>query len=102
MVADLRAAWARRRDDADMRELVEALLQHSTEFAELWARHEVAVRRRKRKTFLTRVGPITLDCEVLATTDNQHLVILTPPAGSSALEDLRLLAVVGDQAIGPR
>ncbi len=100
MVADLRAAWARRRGDADMRELVESLLEHSAEFAELWARHEVAARHMQHKTFLTRVGPITLDCEVLATTDNQRLVVLAPPAGSSALEDLRLLAVVGDQAVG--
>ena len=47
-----------------------------------------------------RVGPITLDCEVLATTDGQRLVVLTPPAGSSALENLRLLAVLRDQALG--
>ena len=100
MVADLRAAWARRRTDADMSELVESLLEHSPEFAELWARHEVATRHIQRKTFLTRVGPITLDCEVLATTDGQQLVVLTPPAGSSALEKLRLLAVVRDQAVG--
>jgi hypothetical protein len=100
MVADLRAAWARRRTDADTRELVESLLEHSPEFAGLWARHEVAARRMQRKTFLTRVGPITLDCEVLTTTDGQQLVVLTPPAGSSAMESLRLLAVVGDQAVG--
>jgi hypothetical protein len=100
MVADLRAAWARRRNDADMRELVESLLEHSPEFAELWARHEVATRRMQRKTFLTTVGPITLDCEVLATADGQQLVVLTPPAGSSAMESLRLLAVVGHQAVG--
>ncbi|MGV0742938.1 helix-turn-helix transcriptional regulator [Mycolicibacterium sp. XJ870] len=100
MVADLRAAWSRRRTDADMRELVECLLQHSPEFVELWERHEVATRRLQRKTFLTRVGAITLDCEVLATTDGQQLVVLTPPAGSSALENLRMLAVLGDQAVG--
>jgi transcriptional regulator with XRE-family HTH domain len=100
MVADLRAAWARRRNDADMGELVGNLMEHSPEFAELWARHEVAARRMQRKTFLTRVGPITLDCEVLATTDGQQLVVLTPPAGSLAMENLRLLAVVGDQAVG--
>lgn len=98
-VADLRAAWARRRNDADMRELVAALLEHSTEFAALWARHEVAVRRMQRKTFRTKVGSITLDCEVLATANSQQLVVLTPPPGSSALDDLRLLAVVGDQAV---
>ncbi|MGB3486388.1 MAG: helix-turn-helix transcriptional regulator [Mycobacterium sp.] len=96
MVADLRAAWARRRHDADMTELVDNLLEHSVEFAELWARHEVAVRRRQQKTFQTRVGELHLDCEVLATDDSQTLVLLTPPAGSSALDDLRLLKVVGD------
>jgi transcriptional regulator with XRE-family HTH domain len=98
-VADLRAAWARRRNDADMRELVEGLLKHSTEFGELWARHEVVVQRMQRKTFLTQVGPIALDCEVLATIDGQQLVILTPPAGTSATDKLRLLAVVGHQAL---
>ena len=99
-VADLRAAWARRRDDPDMTELVDNLLTHSTEFAELWARHEVAVRRMQHKTFQTRVGSITLDCETLATEHNQTLVVLTPPAGSSALADLHLLRVVGEQAMG--
>jgi transcriptional regulator with XRE-family HTH domain len=98
-VADLRAAWARRRDDADMAELIDNLLAHSSEFAELWARHEVAVRRMQQKTFSTRVGPVTLDCEVLATDHNQTLVVLTPPAGSTALDDLRLLKVVGNQAV---
>ena len=62
-------------------------------------RHEVAARRMQRKTFATKVGPITLDCEVLATYDGQNLVVLTPPAGSSALDDLHLLRVLGDQAV---
>jgi hypothetical protein len=56
----------------------------------------------QRKTFLTRVGPITLDCEVLAASDGQQLVVLTPPAGSSALDKLRLLAVVGNQTVDQR
>ncbi|BBZ29483.1 DNA-binding protein [Mycolicibacterium madagascariense] len=99
-VADLRASWARRRGDADMRELVDGLLERSPEFAALWARHEVAVRRMDRKTFVTRVGPICLDCEVLATADGQILVVLTPPVGSNALADLRLLAVLGQQPMG--
>ncbi|MEV0358701.1 helix-turn-helix transcriptional regulator [Nocardia sp. NPDC050697] len=99
-VADLRVAWARRRADADMRELVDGLLACSPEFAALWARHEVAARRMQRKTFVTRVGAITLDCEVLAAADGQHLVVLTPPAGSATLEQLRLLAVVGAQVVG--
>lgn len=98
-VADLRAAWARRRGDADMDELVANLLTHSAEFTRLWARHEVSVRRMQQKTFQTEVGAITLDCEVLATEHSQTLVLLTPPAGSTALEDLRLLGVVGRQSV---
>ncbi|WP_458609270.1 helix-turn-helix transcriptional regulator [Mycobacterium sp. C3-094] len=100
MVADLRAAWARRRADPDMRELIDALLRESSEFAALWTRHEVAVRRMQRKTFVTAVGPLTLDCEVLAATHGQKLVVLTPPPGSAALENLRLLSVVGPAPAG--
>jgi transcriptional regulator with XRE-family HTH domain len=101
-VADLRAAWGRRPNDPDMRELVDGLLERSPEFGELWRRHEVAVRHSQRKTFLTQVGPIALDCEVLATMDGQQLVILTPPAGTSSMDKLRLLAVVGRQPVeGP-
>ena len=76
-----------------------ALLAHSAEFADLWSRHEVSVRRMQQKTFQTRVGPITLDCEVLVTEHAQTLVVLTPPPGSTALDDLRLLAVVGRQSV---
>ena len=101
-VADLRMAWARRRGDADMTELIDNLLAHSAEFARLWERHEVAARRLQQKSFVTKVGPITLDCEVLATDHNQTLVVLTPPAGSTALDDLRLLRVVGQQAVDQR
>ena len=98
-VADLRAAWARRRNDADMCELVDGLLKHSPEFVELWRRHEVALRRMQRKNFLTQVGPIALDCEVLVTMDGQQLVVLTPPAGTASMDKLRLLAVVGRQSL---
>jgi len=78
------AGRARRRNDADKRELVENLLEHSPEFAELWARHEVAARRMQRKTFLTAFGPITLDCEVLATPDGQQLDGESAPSQSWA------------------
>jgi len=100
MVADLRAAWGRRRNDADMRELVNRLLAASDEFAALWSLHEVAVRPAQRKTFHTRVGPITLDCEVLTNVDGQQLVVLTPPPASSSAEALQLLAALGEQTIG--
>ena len=48
--------------------------------------------------FLVSASKYALNsCEVLATTDGQTLVILAPPPGPSALEKLRLLALVGDQ-----
>lgn len=100
LVADLRAAWGRRRDDSDMRDLVNSLLAASSEFAELWSLHEVAVRPVRRKTFHTQVGPIMLDCEVLSDVDGQQLVVLTPPPASSAGEALQLLATLGEQTIG--
>ncbi|KUI22391.1 helix-turn-helix transcriptional regulator [Mycobacterium sp. GA-2829] len=100
LVADLRAAWGRRRDDADMRELVTSLIAASSEFAELWSLHEVALKPVRRKTFHTPVGPITLDCEVLSDLDGQQLVVLTPPPASSAGEALQLLATIGEQPIG--
>jgi len=100
LVADLRAGWGRRRRDTDMRDLVDGLLAVSGEFAELWSLHEVAVRPKQRKTFHTRVGPITLDCEVLSNIDGQQLVLLTPPPATAAAEALALLATLGDQPIG--
>ncbi len=99
VVADLRAAWGRRRADVDMRELVDGLIAASDEFAELWSLHEVAVQPMQRKTFQTRVGAITLDCAVLANVHGQQLVVLTPPPASSAMEALQLLATLGEQTI---
>ena len=99
-VADLRAAVARRGTDPVAGALVERLRSGSTEFARLWDRHEVAVRRQSRmRVRHPAVGALELDCEVLATpAEDQRLVLLTAPPGTSTAGHLELLRVVGRQA----
>ncbi|WP_018349624.1 helix-turn-helix transcriptional regulator [Longispora albida] len=99
-VAALR--WAvTRRGPGDQRatELVAKLTRASAEFRELWDLHEVE----SRKSSVMRVdhpliGPIVLDCEALLTpTEDQQLLIFTPPPGTNCLEHLDLLRVVGTE-----
>jgi hypothetical protein len=97
LVADLRAAVARRGDDATARALVGRLQAGSAEFAALWEQHEVAVRRSEPYRFLhPDLGRVELDCEVLATpASDQRLLVFTPPSGET--ETLDALAVLGPQ-----
>ncbi len=96
-VANLRAAVARRNHDAASMALVERLRASSAEFARLWDRHEVAVRRRSRfRVQHPTIGPIELDAEVLLTpAEDQQLLVYTAPPGSSTVDHLELLRVVG-------
>ena len=99
-VADLRATYGRRRGDADVEAVVSRLLAGSGEFADLWAQHEVAVRRADRKRFVhPEVGLIELLCEVMTSAvGGQTLVMLFPRPGSGAREQLDLLRVIGTQS----
>lgn len=101
-VADLRATWSRRHQDADVRQLVDALLAESPEFAEIWERHEVGVKHLQHKRFVhPQVGELMLDCETLATSeDGQRLVILGAAPGTEAHGKLQLLRVLGEQSLG--
>ncbi|MEU8621073.1 helix-turn-helix transcriptional regulator [Streptomyces sp. NPDC048623] len=102
-VADLRAAFGRRGGDAAATRLVERLSAASEEFADLWVRHEVAVRRLSRMRVLHPVvGRLDLDCQVLlAPEGDQRLVIFTPPPGTDMGERLALLGVVGTEQFAP-
>ncbi|MEV6331319.1 helix-turn-helix transcriptional regulator [Streptomyces sp. NPDC051909] len=102
-VADLRAAYGRRGGDQAVTRLVERLRAASEEFAELWPRHEVAVRRLSRMRVLHPVvGLLDLDCQVLlAPEGEQRLVIYTPPPGTDMGERLALLGVVGTEQFAP-
>jgi hypothetical protein len=80
-------------------ELVRALQKASTEFADLWERHEVAKRFADHKTLiLPELGPMELDCQALFTEDqSQALLVLTAPPRSDGYEKLQLLAVLGQE-----
>ncbi|WP_086862146.1 helix-turn-helix transcriptional regulator [Amycolatopsis lexingtonensis] len=98
-VDDLRATLAARPDDPLAAKLVGALRAESAEFARLWARHDVAVRRGDRKRILhPSVGLIELDFDVLATARaDQRLIVYSPAPGSGAVSQLELLAVLGQE-----
>lgn len=102
-VADLRAAVARRADDAASARLVERLRAASTEFADLWDLHEVGVRRHSRMHVShPQVGGVELECDVLLSPErDQRLVLLTPAPGTAAHEKIGLLRVVGDESFEP-
>ncbi|MFC8512247.1 helix-turn-helix transcriptional regulator [Streptomyces sp. NPDC057257] len=98
-VANLRAVAAARPDDPEPAALVAELRSGSEEFAALWDEHEVAVRRQSTKRFRhPLVGLLELDCEILATQDTHHmLVIHTARPGTPSHERLQLLRVIGLQ-----
>ncbi|GAB3446456.1 helix-turn-helix transcriptional regulator [Streptomonospora sediminis] len=101
-VADLRAAAARRGGrDREAARLVAELQSRSPEFAGLWDRHDVAVRRNDRKRIVhAELGIVEVNCLNLASEDGlQRLLWFTPAVGTAAGEQLELLAVLGTQGL---
>jgi transcriptional regulator with XRE-family HTH domain len=99
-VADLRAAVARRGPkDQESAAMVAELLRRSAEFAELWDRHDVAVRRMDAKRIVHPVlGVVEVNClNLLAEDGSQRLLWFSPVAGTDAAEKLELLSVLGVQ-----
>jgi transcriptional regulator with XRE-family HTH domain len=103
LVAELRAAVARRGYDADATALVDRLSATNAEFTALWQLHEVAVPRHSRmRVQHPTIGPIVLDCEILLTpSEDQRLVIFTAPPGTPHIDHLELLRVVGTEQFLP-
>jgi transcriptional regulator with XRE-family HTH domain len=103
-VADLRAAVARRGGrDEEVNGMVDELLRRSPEFAELWNRHDVAVRRNYAKRIVhPALGVIDVNCLNLLSEDGrQRLLWFSPVAGTDAVEKLELLSVLGTQDLAP-
>jgi transcriptional regulator with XRE-family HTH domain len=100
-VADLRAAWSRRPNDADVRELIDTLTATSEEFTEIWERHEVGLRHPMTKRLVhPQVGVLEVDCETLATAEEgQSLIILGAAPGTETYGKLQLLKVLGEQSL---
>lgn len=101
-VADLRAAVARRGPrDEEANGLVADLSRRSGEFAELWNRHDVAVRRMDTKRIVhSALGVLDLNCLNLLSEDGrQRLLWFSPVPGTDAVEKLELLSVLGTQEL---
>ncbi len=100
-VADLRAATARYPRDVSLRRLVAGLRAASTRFGELWDARAVGTHEADRKTIHhPDVGPLTLDCDVLTVRGSDlRIVAYTAAPGTDAADRLRLLAVIGTQAM---
>jgi transcriptional regulator with XRE-family HTH domain len=100
-VANLRATYAKRPDDAELNALIRDLSAASEDFRELWRRHDVAVLRGTHKTIVhPTVGRIELDCESLLTADgDQRLVVLSARPGTEAVQQLALLRLLGRETL---
>jgi transcriptional regulator with XRE-family HTH domain len=104
IAADLHGALGRYPDDEPLRALIADLRRECPRFARLWEeRPVVAPRAASRKTILhPEVGPVTLDCDVLAVGGSDlRLVVYTAPPGSADARALALLGAVGLQSFAP-
>jgi transcriptional regulator with XRE-family HTH domain len=81
--------------------IVRALRKLSPEFSEIWDAHEVVVAHSRTKRFRHPVvGELELYCELIDNRDQQQtLIVFTAEPGSESAEKLRLLGVLGSQAM---
>ncbi|MFE0804972.1 helix-turn-helix transcriptional regulator [Streptomyces sp. NPDC058812] len=100
-VSGLREVAAVRGPGSRAAQYAELLLTRSDEFRGLWDKHEVGVRPHHVKRFRhPEVGPLELNCQTLLDPEQSHrLVVYTAVPGSESHDRLRLLAVIGPQAM---
>ena len=94
-VADLRAGYARFPGDPEIESVVTELLALSPLFAEMWAAHEVEVRRPLLKQVdHPQVGPLEFECQVLhiAETGQRLITYCAAPASFTAQAFIELAA----------
>ncbi|ATY95625.1 MULTISPECIES: helix-turn-helix transcriptional regulator [Streptomyces] len=94
-LATLRGAGSRAAHCAEL------LLGRSDEFRRLWEQHEVGIRPHEVKRFIhPEVGVLELNCQRLLDPDQSHsLLVYTAAPGSESYDRLRLLSVIGAQAM---
>ena len=102
--AGLREVVTMRGPGSRAERLANALLEQSATFRELWAAQEIGLRPTEVKRFLhPEVGELELHCQTLLDPDQSHrLLVYTAEPGSESAEKLRLLAVIGAQALPGR
>jgi transcriptional regulator with XRE-family HTH domain len=98
----LRELVARRGPASRAADYVALLLAESEDFRRVWDRQEVGLRPRDTKRLVhPEVGALDLQCQTLVDPDQaQLLLVYTAAPGTESHEKLRLLAVVGTQAMG--
>ncbi|MEU0490512.1 helix-turn-helix transcriptional regulator [Nocardiopsis sp. NPDC006139] len=98
----LRQVLTLRGPDSQAAHLAELLLERSEEFRRVWEEHEVGVRPHDVKHFVhPEVGALELHCQRLIDPGQSHsLLVYTAVPGSESHEKLRLLSVIGAQALG--
>ena len=101
MVTDLRASLARYPRDADLRALIEELRTGYDDFAQRWDQPVVGFHQSERKTIRhPEVGTFDIDCDILAVPGSDlRMVVYTAAPNTEAAEKLRLLSVIGLQAL---
>ncbi|TCC42949.1 helix-turn-helix transcriptional regulator [Kribbella sindirgiensis] len=101
MVTDLRASLARYPRDPDLRALIEELRAGYDDFARLWDQPVVGFHQSEQKTIRhPEVGTFDIDCDVLAIPGSDlRMVVYTAAPNTEAAEKLRLLSVIGLQAL---
>lgn len=101
LVGDLRSAAAHYPADPRLGRLLADLRALSSRFAELWDAGTVGRHTAARKTVdHPHVGPVTLDCDVLAVAGSDlRIMVYTAEPGSPDAERLALLTVLGTQSL---
>jgi len=102
-VAQLRSISAREGRKSRGAALAQGLRAKSSEFAALWAQHEIGVTYAGTKRIIhPQVGTISLHCQVLVDPDqSQSLLVFTAIPGSEDQDKLQLLSVIGSQELAP-
>ncbi|OZM76029.1 helix-turn-helix domain-containing protein [Pseudonocardia sp. MH-G8] len=97
VVSDLRRATGRFPHDTRLAELVRVLGAGNGRFAQLWATGTVAAHSEGRKTIEhPSVGPVAVDCDVLADGDSERkIVVMSAVPGSADETTLRLAEIAG-------
>lgn len=98
----LREVSARRGPGSRAARYAELLLAESDAFRRAWDRQEVGLRPRPTKRFVhPEVGLLEVQCQHLVDPEQSHLLLVyTAAPGSPSADGLRLLAVLGTQALG--
>lgn len=103
LVADLRLTVAKYPGDRRLQRLVDELLGASDAFAELWgAATDAPVADQSRHKVIEHplVGPIELDCDILAVAgDDLRVMVYTAEPGSEGAQRLELAVVLGAQEL---